>query len=245
MMKINIAISTVPRATTHIHDMIQQLKDEGFFNDPAVAQFIKHPLRLVAGSSDVQYLERYRDGYDIVVDYMTSAEAIMVESFKKLEQRVAFNAARCLGGLAKECDYVLMLQDDGRFAKGWLPRLRATVEDAKNRLGEWWCLTLFAFTDVPLPMPQDSRLWSHLVARGFIGGHALLFPTGAAHEFAKMLVANCFSDPPQYDDMLLRVFAAKTGIKLLASVPSLVQHMGRQSTLGNPFFETAWFRESV
>ena len=100
MRTIDFAIMTVARSPVYIHELIASLRSD-------------LPLRLIAGSPDYEYLERYRDN--------PAREIIEVpakgwEHFqnRSVSHRANWNYWRCLtlGPRTSSCEGLLIFEDD-------------------------------------------------------------------------------------------------------------------------------------
>lgn len=247
-MKIAFGISTCDRGPINfVHDTIESLSKTGFFKDAETG-----PLVLSVGAPDASFLGRYKNDPRFSLNPLTPEEALTFPPHEKLTRstRCSFGAYRCLQKLLeRQWDYALLCEDDLKFAMGWLPWLRVTlnrlIADPRSR----WVLTLY------LPH-AETRLWYQRGLRWFetareiyCGSQALLFPRWAAEAMLPELRQEIDKLSGVATDMVLARMLIRLGIPLYATTPCLVQHTGKVSVgcdlAAVVFHQAGLFLESV
>jgi hypothetical protein len=246
-----VALVTVPRPEGYIKQTISSLEDSGFF--------LFHrdlPLRLVAGGLDTSHIERLKaKPTKFMLDPLEDAEAAKL-GFHSLDrkQRCAFGHLRAMRHLLSAgpgWDTALIIEDDVRFAKGWRRYLDRVVSAIRRIYGERWMLTLYRIDHAH----QKGTLAEHQKGRTyyepdesapFWGTQAIVYPRETLKLMPESLIEGCIKRFVQPVDITLGDFAKRNGIPILVSVPSLVQHIGDNTTGQSSWFHQAeCFLESV
>jgi hypothetical protein len=250
-VRVATAVVTVPRLEGYIHQTIRSFEETGYFDCPEV-----HPLRLVVGALDASHLAPYRDRPDhFVIDELNHEDASRI-GFQLLgvKPRCAFGHYRAMKGLLaleESWEAALICEDDIRFAKGWRKYLDRIVEEVKERFGNRWMVTMYRLdhclqTGVSTQYRQGHK-WLRLPAEEqFWGAQAILYSREALAVFPDCLLKNCIRKFVQPNDITIGQFAALHGIPIIATAPSLVQHIGGKTTGQSEWFHQAeCFMESV
>lgn len=129
-----------------------------------------------------------------------------------------------MAGANAGADYHLVLQDDTIAAPNLLKALPLITAAVPNQAISLWC-------NRPTVMIAAAMTGSWM--RGTSArGPALLMPTSMVAEFLSWQQMACRMGTP--DDVRVSWFAAKHGRHIWFTVPSVVEHVGRVSTLGHP-----------
>jgi hypothetical protein len=151
-------------------------------------------------------------------------------------RRISANFAAAHGRLEHPGHYFLLLEDDIRFAKGWIEKLEKVTFMISAGYGERWVLSLYhgkpATNKIALP---DANFTKAKYYEG--GGEATLFSPEVVSEFSPEMYRHCFEDFP--------VFCAERNISMLTTLPSLVQHIGREGGASGFFDDSPDFQENV
>lgn len=230
------------RKTCYLHATVEGLLREGVIGDP---RFL--PVHLMLGNSDDSHVHRYYaepDRYRVC--------AMPSEDFSGLERRMdkqpdlgelrglrflALNCWRSLMAIAEypDSDAVLVLQDDTKFSSGFSDRLDRTLADITSAHGDNYVLNLCAYySAAPIGAFHAGKLWcvfdEYKKAGALSGDTAVLYPRRVALLFAEYLRKNAVLEWGGATDALLGKFCDEFGIPLLASAPSLIQHVGLSSS---------------
>ena len=132
---------------------------------------------------------------------------------------------KCLkSGLRSGCEYVLVLQDDILPCRDFL----YTVQKIADRR-PYYPITFF--TNSPSQEFAETNNYRWVRLRVWFMAQAYLFPTNMIEDFFDWTEAH--AKPELVDDERLALYVHKKNIPVLATVPSLVEHLGwRTTTIG-------------
>ena len=231
---IECCVSTVARPQIYIYQLLDCLL-------PC------RRCRLVVGSPDAAYLDRYR-GNNSVEIIMPSEEEWNPVKDLSVHRRAAWNYWRCLeagpaadplkGGL-------LLFEDDVILSKQWQSRLAQTVLALESRLGSMFVLALFTAHKLDFSWEPGAPLFVVYPADMFCGTPAVYYPEPVRSQFSWFLRkfgVDGFSGPY---DLILRHFIQERNIPLLACNPNLAQHVGVESTIRGAFCRTQFFLDDL
>ena len=199
--------------------------------------------RLVVGSPDAAYLDRYRGNNSVEIITPSEEEWNPVKDLG-VHRRAAWNYWRCLeagravdplkGGL-------LLFEDDVILAKQWQTRLAQTVLALESILGTMFVLALYTSNKLNFSWEPAGPLFVEYPAYMFFGTPAMYYPEPVRIQFSFFLrkfAVDRFNGPY---DLLLRDFILERNIPLLACNPNLAQHVGLESTGLGAFSRTQYF----
>lgn len=226
-----IVIMTVARDQPYIYETLASLGPDC-------------PVRLVVGSPDADYLDRYRSRPHVTIVEAAPQEWEAIQG-AGLHQRASWNYWRCLtrGGPAQ--GGLLIFEDDVRFARRWRTRLRQTVRALEAAHGQDFVLALYAPHDFVRDAYHRGQLFAEYPVPWFYGTQGMYFPAGVRAAFAAYLKRNGVDAFRVPYDLLLKDFLTERRVPLFATVPSLVQHTGVQTTGLGSFHQAAGFVEEV
>lgn len=147
------------------------------------------------------------------------------------------NAQRAIArAAAPGADYAMVLEDDLDFVDDFLENALAWVE---NHPDELMYVLGANYAQIQAAMARGRDFWPYPVT-AFYGAQALVWHREDAEELAKWL-----GPDPSYNgitdhghDLKLQAWGKHRGAThFIASAPSMVQHIGRQSGIGNRFFQ--------
>jgi hypothetical protein len=199
--------------------------------------------RLVVGSPNAAYLDRYRGDSSVEIIIPSKEEWNPVKDLS-VHRRAAWNYWRCLeAGQAADLlkGGLLLFEDDVILAKQWQTRLAQTVLAIESRFGSMFILALYAPHQLDLSWAAAAPLFVPYPGNIFFGLQAMYYPEPVRNQFSwflKKFGVDRFSAP---DDLLLRDFVQERNIPLLACNPNLAQHIGLESTGLGPFHRTQYF----
>jgi hypothetical protein len=232
-----------PGGVNYVHDAINSLAKTGFFNRFEL-------LHLIAGCPSTDYIERYRDDPRIIIHDMSRTE--------KDNWREMYLLSKCAYGhvrMIREVeaipgwDEVIFLEDDIVFANGWLPRLDVILPEIREKHKDKWMLALYQHYGVKGPHSKGLRWYpiSFLPnAPYYHGGLAELHTREGTDGLADHIYDRGVRQFVIPSDYATGEHIYSKGGEVLATAPSLVQHIGRVSTgqSGN-FHQSDLFLESV
>ena len=232
--KINLVISTVWR-------------EEGYLDATLTSLSSEYPIRrdqpvfLVVGSPVTTHLDGYRSQPGIVVVEMGQHAWGWIKN-NSLRQRATWNYYRCLTQCTGGERGTLILEDDVRFACGWRSRLDKTLAVLESRFGSRFVLTIY---DPYGWQPKGSYLHAEYPRERFTGTQGVYYPAKMRQGFAQYLKVKGVIGNKNHYDFLLRDHLIQEDIPLFATSPSLIQHMGRNTTGLGVWHEAPGFVEDV
>ena len=229
---------TVARPVPYVHRLLQSLYDTGFH--------IRYPkLHIVAGGPDTTYLDPYRgkDGYEI--HEMSAVEKDLWGEMGGLP-RCAFGHYRMLR-LIEDYDWeeALLIEDDIIFARGWHQYLGSILPEIREAHGDQFMLALYQHHMCKVEYEQGHR-WYPLKSDLYYGGLAELHTRESVKGLPEYLWRTSMKGT-MASDFATGKHLRRRGITLLATAPSLVQHIGEVSVSGisGAFHKAEFFREIV
>lgn len=261
-MKIAVGIETKDRRLTggknYIGETLRNLARTDFWSSPAL-----HSVTIVSGGEQADFFDT-----EIAPNLPASATYFKAPSAGSTRQQNGARAIREAANAVTmgPADWVLKLEDDLDFIDAfmssliaWLQdygtadvpmfSLAATFEQVRHSMfqpGESLLGPGPSFPRARMVMGRGDAIVAHQVA-GYWGAQALVWKQPIARQLADWLG----EDPALFDgkeyhrerghDLMMQVWGRAVGAKAFAvAVPSFVQHIGRQSNIGNPFFEFPW-----
>ena len=233
MRRIDFAIMTVARPTVYIHELMAELRSD-------------LPVRVIVGSPDYEYLERYRGNpFREIVEVPEKGW----EHFRDrdVNHRASWNYWRCLslGPRSDSSDGLVILEDDVIPARGWETRLQEIIDQIESTCAGPYVLALYS----PLRLPRTATSQTYYVrypTANFYGTQAIYFPREVRSEFTQFLKIYGVNSLQQRYDLLLRGFLLGKGIPLFSANPCLFQHVGEVSTgLAEFFHKTSRFQSEL
>lgn len=232
--KINLVISTVWREENYLAATLNSLSSEYPIRDD-------QPVFLVIGSPETAYLALYRSHPGVIVVEMGPNSWAWIKD-NKLRHRATWNYHRCLTQCVDGERGTLILEDDVRFACGWRLRLDRTLAALENRFGSRFVLSIY---DAQNCTSKESPLYAEYTRESFFGTQGVYYPARVRQGFSKYLrTAGVIANKNHYD-YLLRDYLIQEDIPLFATSPSLIQHMGRNTTGLGVWHEAPGFIEDV
>jgi hypothetical protein len=202
--------------------------------------------RLVVGSRDAAYLDKYRGSSSIQIIVPSEDEWNPVKELS-VYRRAAWNYWRCLG--AGQADPLkgglLLLEDDVILARQWQIRLAQTVLALESRFGSSFILALFTSHKLNFSEGPAEPSFIRYPGDMFCGTPAMYYPEPVRSQFCWFLKAfgvDQFKDPY---DLVLRHFIQERNIPLLACNPNLAQHVGLESMILGIFCRTEYFLDDL
>ena len=232
--KINLVITTVLRDDKYLDETLTSLSSEY----PICRD---QPVFLVVGSPNTTYLDCYRSRPGIVIVEMGPNAWAWIKN-NNLRHRATWNYHRCLTQCTGGERGTLILEDDVRFARGWRLRLEKILIGLESRFGSKFVLTIYDPYDW---QPKESRLYAEYPRARFTGTQGVYYPSEIRQGFAKYLrVTGVIANKNHYD-LLLRDYLVQEDLPLFATSPSLLQHMGKNTTGLGSWHQAPGFIENV
>lgn len=232
--KINLVVTTVSRPESYLDSTLQSLSCEYPFHP-------QQAVNLMVGSPETAYVTRYRTQPGITITEMGPTTWAWIKN-NSLQHRATWNYHRCLMQSTGGERGSLILEDDVRFACGWRARLEVTIAGLEEKFGMRFVLAVYNGYGW---QPQENRLYAIYPREQFTGTQGVYYPAPMRQEFAKYLKVKGVIGNKNHYDYLLRDFLIQEDIPLFATVPSLIQHMGRNTTGLGVWHEAPGFLEDV
>ncbi len=215
MLKINYAIMTVRGEPEYIHDTLASMD-------------LDQPVKLVVGSPDSSYLDRYRGNKLITI---VEADPVQWQAFKDkgIRQRVSWNYWRCLISQDDGAGGIAIFEDDVVFAKRWKPYLEHVVTGLTHKIGNDFILALYcAYPQIKVAYERGANVVPY--PGRFFGTQGMYFTNRTRQACAEYLRINAVENFSKPFDIVVGQFAKQKGTKLMAIVPCIVQHVGAVTT---------------
>lgn len=257
--RVSYTIVTYPRPAAYLDKTIKSLESTGFFKASE-----RLPLWLVGGSPDSSHLKPYLSDKRFLVDPMTDQEA------KDSHWHIAGGGYRAIIGHRRAlhplkvnpgAQYILVMEDDIQFAKGWIPRFEKTLKEVIKKFSDRFLLSLYspgdgAQLDPVLLAYKSGKLWVDRVSEKFYGVQGILYPTiirdAYIYETSARPIDQERGPGKSMDrayghphDLLLPMTMGQLRIPIVATAPSLVQHIGLESGAQSPEHTSKSFLETV
>jgi hypothetical protein len=232
-MKTSFGVVTCNRPGLYLHGMLESLALTGFTDQ----------LHLSVGHHDGAFLDRYRGQSQYRISVLTPQETEEFQ-FEKISR-----GARCSLGhyclmramLADQQDLLVLFEDDGKFARGWRPRMEQAIQTLQGRHGDRWILSLFhAYRENRARYDAGELLYPADPATYF-GSQGIVYPRKVAGEFLEHL-GKTVQVGEKATDTAMRQFTLATKIPLFFITPCLMEHMGDVSVGHNPPYDGYFYR---
>ena len=231
---INVAITTVWRPENYVASTLDSLFSEyPAYGDP--------PVSLVVGSPQTEHLACYRSLPGVKVVEMGTHTWSWIEN-NDVRHKVTWNYHRCLTQCEMGERGSLILEDDVKFAKGWRTRLDTTLVALEAEFVAAFVLTIY---DPYGWRPKGNLLYTKYPLERFVGAQGLYYPAQVRQGYAKFLKRHGVVANKDHCDYLLRDYLIQENLPLFATVPSLIQHRGRNTTGVGTWHEAPGFVEDV
>lgn len=221
--EISLAVMTVDRPQAYLHDTLPSLRREWTAGLPM----------LFPGSPASAFLERYRaKGFTI---HETSEQDWEMIHLWNPHRKAMWNYWRCVSQAAVDkdgpCAGRLVFEDDVKFTTGWRGRFLKTLEELYAAHGPHFILSLYSPHDaVNQAWLETEQLAVPYATAAFMGTQGVYFPEPVRRDFAEYLRIYGVDDNLMPYDCLLGNYCEQCQVPLFATVPSLVQHVGVQTT---------------
>lgn len=234
---INVVISTVRRENDYLAETLNSLSAE----QPISSD---NPVCLVAGSPDTTHLDCYRSQPGISVIEMGPSTWSWIKNYHALK-RSAWNCYRCLTLPVAGTRGTLALEDDIHFARGWRARFIATLVELEQRCGADFVLAIYSPWLLATEEHNHGKIFVEYSPERYFGMQGIYYTSKTRQGFAKYLKIHGLVTFEKLHDLLLGDYLVQAGLSLFATSPSLVQHIGQESSLDNPWHDSHIFVEDV
>jgi hypothetical protein len=219
---IEYAIVTHNRVPAQIHNTLIRLKASGFFEAHRL------PLRIVVGCRDASYLDRYRDNPNFQVEEMPSEfwDRYQLDQLRPDYRAVAVH---CHALRRVASPYMVVLEDDVSFAKGWADYVEKIILPRFLRIDQAGLVLLYTPEG---PWILDRHAGREVLiqeTRNFYGAQGYLIPRDMALGYALYGIKCSFETPTEQKgliDILLDQYLRSENRSVWRSCPSLIQHEG-------------------
>jgi GR25 family glycosyltransferase involved in LPS biosynthesis len=250
-MLLEAALLTVKREVPFLGETLESLRRTRFFERKD-----RLPLRMIAGAPGTQHFQdcpRFEGA--ISFHGLEEAEAkFMGYGTLGPRRRCAFGHYRAMHQLSlldTAWDAALIFEDDLAFADGWLEYLDSVLEEVRHVYGDRWIVTLYRVKhpdQTPVSKAvRAGRQWLLIPRKEeFWGTQAIAYSRKVLPRIQQNLWDHAIRRFDYPVDIAIGYAADSEGIPILATAPSLVQHMGYRSTGQSKWFHRAeCFYESV
>lgn len=237
LSNINLIISTVWREENYITDTLANLSLERRIS-------IEHPVCLCVGSPVTEHIDSYRSHPGITIIEMGANTWSWIKN-NRVSHRATWNHYRCLTQPVAGTRGTLVLEDDVRFARGWYARFNAAVADLEEHYGSNFVLALYSPWLFVLEEYRRGRLYVEYPPEKFYGIQGIYYTAKIRQGFAKYLKVHGVVAHKNIHDLLLGDYMRLSSLPLFATAPSLIQHMGKKSSIGGPWHEAPGFIEDL
>lgn len=224
-----IALKTVDR--TPKRNMVQATLASMFAKDPSVERYV--PIRIITDGEDMSFLGPW--AFDSRLAVETTDDKRERRDYEGASLRVVRADVRGMQAVPDGED-IFLLEDDLEFAPRWLQRTEAIVERIRADIGSR-CFMLAVYT--PFEFVQHNGVRFDFAERE--GYCACIRPTyygSQAIYYGAEAIPIALRDMKQLglvgkrlpNDMVVKYTSIHRDVPLLAAVPSLVQHVGAEST---------------
>jgi hypothetical protein len=221
-------MSTVERTPNYLHETLGSMYASDLSAEVT-------PTRLVVCGTDGSYAEtRWQPATLPTIETVSAETWAASYEERSRKHRTVLNFLRILQGADPECALV-GLQDDLRFAKGWLTR---TLDIARSieKKHERYVLSLYA------SYKFKGKPYYGYNAVKFYGNQALYLPKTVHPLLRERIEHNLDAGIWEPDDMAVKSFLMATKIPLFCCNPNLVQHIGEQSAIEQRFHASPSFQ---
>jgi hypothetical protein len=220
-MKITFAIISVSRPIPYIHDTLQNLMSGGPL-----------PVHLMIGNQDNAYVNAYRNSQQVTIHDTTEVESKELEN-QSLRHKAVWNYSRALN-LEHDGDYLMVIEDDVKFSKGWLPYLHKILTLTGDKLVTLYAPDSSDTRSTPFDFPKEAfengLLYAQYPLAKFYGTQAMVYTKKVAKEISEFFQTNIKNGDVRPIDWLVRDFAKIQKTEILCAAPVIAQHMGKITT---------------
>jgi len=224
-----VAITTVDRSPRR--NFVEQTLASMFAKDASVERHA--PIRIITDGEDMNFLGAWAADNRVVVN-ATNAKPLAWDH-RGVSPRVLTANVRAMQAVPAG-DGLLLLEDDLECAPRWLERTERIVERIRADIGSTRFMlalyTTFRF------VPDDGRHFDFAEREGYCacirdnyyGSQAIYYGAEALPIIMADMKQTGIVERRLDNDIIVMDTSIRRDVPLLAAVPSLVQHVGREST---------------
>lgn len=213
---MDIAFLTAPREPAYLYQSLSSM----LLADASASALT---VRLLVDAEDASFVQHLSHHRRAIVTVSSPEDRSL-----PLGQRVTRAFIRALRE-STSGEGLLVAEDDIKFSDNWLTRLNEAIAHAKRRSGERFILSAYSphrFTAEPISKYPYG--W-------YFGNQLVCVPSTVRAELASYLERHISQ---KNGDLLLGTWVAQASVPTWATVPSLVQHIGRKSGVGSSWHES-------
>jgi len=226
---MNIAITTVDRSPRR--NFVEQTLASMLAKDQTVERYA--PIRIITDGEDMNFLGPWKTDRRLVIE--TTDKKPHARTFDGIRPRVVMANVRAMQAVPHGGS-LLLLEDDLVFAPRWLERTERIIERIRADIGSTrFMLALYT----PFELTSEDRVQFEFAERE--GYCACIRPTyygSQAIYYGAEALQTVLGDMKQLglvegrlgSDEVVPYTSVNRDVPLLAAVPSLVQHVGADST---------------
>ncbi len=254
--RVPVLVLTAPRSRDYLGATLDSLRASGYLAPPGVA-----PVQVVLGSPESGPIARYEmAGSEVRVRSMPPELALEARSGGlDARQRCSLGHCSWMRVACEDCEdceegrrpeYVLACEDDIVFSRGWAGYLEGVLRDVEAQGPAPAIVCLYRpflpgrTRDRTRDRFERGERWFPF-SDHFWGLQAVVYPTRILKDLADYVYENtivAYRDPV---DIVIGRFAWSRGIRTIATAPSLVDHVGQETTVESQFHKADYFVESV
>lgn len=228
-MNHKILVATCNRKPPYVHSALQSV-----FADKTVNQV--HVV--VCGASDSSFMDRWRNDKRIVIHEANDQEKKLAKK-SMIERRILLTFVRALE-MSELGTMTIFCEDDTVFTKNWLVKASHFVDLASaSKAGHEYGGRRIIALCCPYGVKSDRAEGRHSLGpyhpSDFHCTAGFMLSGERALELAKFARRKIAKGDWLASDVMLRRYAIERPCEILASNPSLIDHIGDQSTQG--FFD--------
>lgn len=238
MGRITIAILTVPRKVSYIHQTLASIFSAGR------GIYRAAPVHIVIDSNDTRYLSEYNSRESLRLHYLSDAEAAEQDR-RGLCARLCYGYCRCFSLPVDRG--LLYLEDDVIARPRFLRCLFQAIDEMEGAGLKRYVLSVHSKLNLPVrPRLYRGKFYIRSPASEFYGTQGMYFPADIIPELSDYIHQHGVANYRRPGDLLIREFV-QAGQNLYNTVWDLVEHIGSVSTgLGmgrafvSPTFHEPW-----
>lgn len=222
-----IVMVTCDRKPEYVHESLRSMLED---------QMVEHVDLVLCGASERGFLASWESDSRVTIHEATEPQKLLSRG-SHVERRILFTFMRALE-LAEDGKTLLFFEDDVVFAKGWLQKAHAFDYMVKKRfvhsgsLVDRYILSLYS----PYCVKSDRSCGQHSIAEyhpsDFHCTAGFMLEAPIARELLGYACDKVSHGEFLASDMMIKHFTWEKKVDLLASNPSIVDHVGDQSSQG-------------
>lgn len=238
------AILTVNRlglspTANYVDRAVASLEASGFFAGR------KKPLYLVAGTRDASHLARYRGDMRYRVIQMTESDEEQIQ-WKRRGPKSRASASygyfiKLMADLFPERD-LLLLEEDNVYSKGWIEFLERIIPEIQQSVyRDRWILSFYSALPEVVERHAKGERWFDVPPEKFFSINAMIYPKWALQSSIRRFFLEASARTEMCNDEVVPLWAIARDLTIIATAPSLVQHVGDVSFMAPP----NWWKDTA